>query len=252
MSRAKLISWRPKQKLSLVAIENCGGTHYWARLAQYLEHEVMPIPPRQVKPFRTGQKTDSNDAIAVASRSPNSKPARILSAEQQGTQSVGSIREHLGKQKLQLSNQMRGLLEFGLVINKSIKERIPEILEDADDELSAPMRKSLFQMMALYYRLEDDFEAMDKELIQLSKSDNDCQRLMKLEGVGPITSIKLKSQIGHGEYFNSGRQAVACIGLTPKQHSSVSKVNIGSVGKNSCDKPLRSSIFLGRDLWYPN
>lgn len=251
MNRAKLINWLPKQKLSIVAMESCGGTHYWARLARSLGHEVMPIPPKQVKPFRTGQKTDSNDAIAiaVACRAPNIKPARILSAEQQGIQSVGKVREMLGKQKLQLSNQMRGLLlEFGLVIKKSIKsfkERIPEILEDGENELPAPMRQSLFQMMALYYRLEDDFETMDKKLIQLTKKDSDCQRLMKLEGVGPVTSIKLKIQMGHGEHFKSGRQAAACIGLTPKQHSSGGKVKLGSVGKSSCDKSLRSSIYLG-------
>ena len=107
------------------------------------------------------------------------------------------------------------------------------------------MRQSLFQMMALYYRLEDDFETMDKKLIQLTKKDSDCQRLMNLECVGPVTSFKLKIQMGHGEHFKSGRQAAACIGLTPKQHSSGGKVKLGSVGKSSCDKSLRSSIYLG-------
>lgn len=251
MSRAKLKDWLARQKLSLVAMESCGGAHYWARLAQSLGHQVIPIPPKQVKPFRTGQKTDANDAIAiaVASRAANIKPARILSVEQQGLQSVGKMREMLDRQKLQLSNQVRGLLlEFGLVINKSsksFKERVPEILEDAENELSSPMRKGLFQMWALYSRLEEDFEEINKELIQLTEQDSDCQRLMKLEGVGPITAVKLKIQLGNGEHFDSGRQVSACIGLTPKQHSSGGKVSLGTVGKSSCDKPLRSCIFLG-------
>jgi transposase len=251
MSRTKLKGWLAKQKLSLVAMESCGGAHYWARLAQSLGHQVMPIPPKQVKPFRTGQKTDSNDAIAiaVASRAPNIKPARVLTAEQQGLQSVGKMRDMLDKQKLQLSNQVRGLLlEFGIVINKTVKSfkgRIPEILEDAENKLSAPMRKSLFQMWALYSRLEDDFEVINNELIRLTEQDSDCQRLMKLEGVGPITAIKLKIQLGNGEHFKNSRQVSACIGLTPRQQSSGGKVKLGSVGKNSCDKPLRSCIFLG-------
>ncbi|NQY49485.1 MAG: IS110 family transposase [Colwellia sp.] len=251
MNRAKLKEWLAKKKLALVAMESCGGAHYWARFALSLGHKVMVIPPKQVKPFRTGQKTDANDAvaIAVASRAANIKPARILSIEQQGLQSIEKMRSLIDKQKLQLSNQVRGLLlEFGIVINKSIKsfkERIPEILEDAENDLSFPMRKVLLQMWELYSRLENDFDVINNELIQLTAQDSDCQKLMKLEGVGPITAVRLKIQLGNGEHFHSGRQVAACIGLTPKQHSSGGKVKLGSVGKGSYDKPLRSCIFLG-------
>ena len=155
MNRAKLKEWLAKQKLSLVAMESCGGAHYWARFSQSLGHQVMPIPPKQVRPFRTGQKTDANDAIAiaVASRAANIKPARVLSIEQQGLQSIAKMRSLIDKQKLQISNQVRGLLlEFGIVINKSIKsfkERVPEILEDAENDLSFPMRRVLLQMWEL-------------------------------------------------------------------------------------------------------
>ncbi|MBL4910462.1 MAG: IS110 family transposase [Alteromonadaceae bacterium] len=251
MNRTKLKEWLAKQKLSLVAMESCGGAHYWARFAQSLGHNVMVIPPKQVKPFRTGQKTDANDAvaIAVASRAANIKPARILSIEEQGLQSIERMRSILDKQKLQISNQVRSLLlEFGIVINKSIKsfkERMPDILEDGENDLPFMMRKTLLTMWELYSRLEKDFEAINNELIQLTEQDIDCQRLMKLEGVGPITAIRLKIQLGNGEHFKSGRQVAACIGLTPKQHSSGGKVKLGSVGKSSCDRPLRSCIFLG-------
>jgi transposase len=188
----------------------------------------MVIPPKQVKPFRTGQKNDTNDAvaIAVASRAPNIKPARVLSTEEQGLQSIEKMISLIDKQKLQLSNQVRGLLlEFAIVINKSIrsfKERIPEILKDTENDLSFPMRKALLQMWALYSRLEDDFDVINNELIQLTAQDVDCQRLMKLEGVESITAVRLKIQLGSGE-----------------------KVKLGSVGKGSGDKPLRSCIFLG-------
>ena len=100
-------------------------------------------------------------------------------------------------------------------------------------------------MWQLYSRLEDDFQVMNKGLIQLTGQDDDCKRFMKLEGVGPITSMRLKIQLGSGEHFKNSRQVSACIGLTPKQHSSGGKVQLGSVGKSSCDKPLRSCLFLG-------
>ena len=33
MNRAKLKEWLAKKKLALVAMESCGGAHYWARFA---------------------------------------------------------------------------------------------------------------------------------------------------------------------------------------------------------------------------
>lgn len=251
LSRRKLIDWLAQQPLSVVTMESCGGASYWARLVLSLGHEVMIIPPRQVKPFRTGQKTDPNDAvaIAVASCAPNIRPARCLTVEQQALQAIDKMRDMLDKQKLQISNQIRGLLlEFGIVINKTVsgfKRRIPEILEDAENELSVPLRDSVAQMWSLYARIEEDFERFDSQLKQLTHQDEECQRLMKLEGVGPITATRLKLQLGHAEHFQNGRQASACIGLTPKQHSSGGKVKIGSISKTSCDRPLRSCLFLG-------
>jgi len=251
ISRGKLIQWLPAQQPSLVAMESCGGSGYWGRLAKASGHELMMIPPRQVKLFRTGQKTDANDAIAiaVASRTPNIKAARCSTLEQQELQCIEKMREMVDKQKLQLSNQIRGLLlEFGIVINKgdkSFKERIPEILEDAENQLSPSMRESLFQLWELHARLGEDFKVLDTRLKQLVGEDSDCQRLMNLEGVGPITSTKLKLQLGHGEHFKNGRQAAACIGVTPKQHSSGGKAKMGSVGMMACDRSLRSCLFLG-------
>ena len=169
-------------------MESCGGANYWARFVQSHGHEVMIIPPRQVKPFRTGQKTDANDAmaIAIASQAPNIKPARCLTIDQQGLQAVERMRGMLDKQKLQLSNQIRGLLlEFGIVISQgtsAFKKRIPEILEDASNDLSFAVRESLDEMNQFHTQLEERYKALDARLVQLTKQDEVCQRLMALEG----------------------------------------------------------------------
>lgn len=251
MKRNRLKQWLTNQEISIVAMESCGGSNDWGRFAKSLGHHVMIIPPKQVKPYRNGQKTDANDAIAiaVASRAANIRPARMLNIEQQNLQSIERMRDIINKQKLQISNQLRGLLlEFGIVINKTVvafKAAIPLVLEDAENPLSAVMRESVYRLWQLYLRLEEDFDALDKSLKQLAENDEECQRLMKLEGVGPISAVRLKVQLGHGEHFRSGRQAAACIGATPKQHSSGGRVVLGTVGKASCDRPLRSCLFLG-------
>lgn len=112
--------------------------------------------PLFVKVFRQGQKTDANDAIAiaVASRVPNVRSCKILTIEEQALQSLSKVRALADKQKIQLSNQIRGLLlEFGIVINQSeaaFKAAIPDILEDAENTLPLELKHALALSYSLY------------------------------------------------------------------------------------------------------
>ena len=49
----------------VVAMEACGGAHFWGREIGKLGHEVRLIPPACVKPFVKRQKTDAADAEAI-------------------------------------------------------------------------------------------------------------------------------------------------------------------------------------------
>jgi transposase len=45
----------------LVAMEACGGAHFWGREIGKLGHEVRLIPPACVKPFVKRQKNDGEE-----------------------------------------------------------------------------------------------------------------------------------------------------------------------------------------------
>src|SRR5258708_38834775 len=47
-----------------------------------------------------------------------------------------------------------------------------------------------------------------------------CQRLGKVEGIGPVTATALMAAVGDRSSFKNGRQFAAWLGLVPKQRSS--------------------------------
>lgn len=49
----------------VVAMEACGGAHFWGREIGKLGHEVRLIPHAYVKPFVKLQKNDAADAEAI-------------------------------------------------------------------------------------------------------------------------------------------------------------------------------------------
>ncbi|WP_255418909.1 transposase [Paraglaciecola sp. MB-3u-78] len=84
-------------------------------------HKVKSMSARRVKAFRQGQKTDANDAaaIAIAALQPQVKPTRLLSIENQCQQGLVRIRELLVTQKVATAKQIRDLLlDFGFPIPK--------------------------------------------------------------------------------------------------------------------------------------
>ena len=50
-----------------VAMEACGGAHYWGRRLLGHGHDVVLLPAHKVKPYVQGEKNDRNDAVAVKS-----------------------------------------------------------------------------------------------------------------------------------------------------------------------------------------
>jgi transposase len=82
------------------------------------------------------------------------------------------------------------LAEFGLVMPvgiRSIKGKVPEILEDAENGLPGVSR-------ALIARLFEHFRALDRQVDELAReinawhrADAASQRLQAIPGIGPLT-----------------------------------------------------------------
>lgn len=141
LSRNKLKELLVKERTSLIAMEACSTAHYWARYAMSLGHNVKVINARTVKGFLVNQKTDKNDALAIATAASmeHIKGIHVLEPEEQGLQSLMRVRDLVKAHRVALSNQIRGLLsEFGITFPRgfaALRKHIPLIIEDAENEL---------------------------------------------------------------------------------------------------------------------
>lgn len=234
-----------------LVFEACGGAHYWARLCQQYDHQATILPTQFVAGSRQGQKTDSNDAIAcaVASQHPKAQPVTIKTEAQQAMQAVERTQQALTKQSTALNNMLIGLLfEFGIKLSKrsgELSRRLPGILEDAENGLPDCLRQALFVSFEQYQDSRKRLTEIEVQLKQLVGENEACRSLLALEGVGPINALGLYLAIGDGHAFKNGRAAAACIGVTPKQHSTGGKVKLGTVGKNRGNRHLRYTLFQG-------
>jgi transposase len=237
IKRKDLIHFLAQIEPCLVVMEACGGANYWAREFEKVGHQVKLIAPQYVVPYRQGNKNDYNDALAIAeaAQRPNMRFVQPKPVEQQDIQMLHRMRERLSKQSTALVNQVRGMLaEYGVVITKgkaSFRSKLPDILENADNELTAKGRSIFYQLYEEFNGIEERLKRCDNQVQQETKNNQVCQRLESVPGIGPVTATAFYAAVGEGKDFTNGRHFSAWCGLVPKQHSSGGKDNLLGISK---------------------
>lgn len=234
----------------LIGMEACGSAHHWARKLASMGHIVKLMAPQYVKPYVKTNKNDVADAEAIceAVSRPNMRFVPIKDVEQQAVLAMHRVRQGFVKARTAQANQIRGLLsEFGLVIPQGIghiASRVPELIEDACNELPGSFR-------VLVQRLLDHLKELDRQVGELEVQIQAWHRgsavsckLAQIPGIGPITASALVASIADAKSFDSGRQVAAWLGLVPKQHSSGGKTNLLGISKRG-DTYLRTLLIHG-------
>lgn len=234
----------------VVGMEACGSSHYWGRELTALGHEVRLIPAQHVKAYLRGNKNDYNDALAIAESAvrPELRLVGIKSVEQQDIQALYRLREQCVKTRTALSNQIRGLLaEYGIAIPrglKSLREKIPCLLEEVDSGLSGFFRSLLAHSYQQLQELDQHVKHYTRRLNQQSAQDERCQRLQTIPGFGPIVASVFASVVGNGAAYHKGRDVSASLGIVPRQHSTGGKDVLLGISKRG-NRYLRSLLIYG-------
>ena len=220
--RAELKTFMAQQRPALVVMEACYSSHYWGRLLNGYGHEVRLIPAQHVKAFVRGNKNDANDAIAIgeASKRPNLRAVPVKTIEQQDLQAVHRIRARLMKNRIALSNQVRGLLsEYGIVFargHKALVENLHALIGEPREDLSVRMQNELVELLAEYEQLCTRLRRIDRQIDQHAHGNALCVRLMTIPGIGVVVASALVAAIGNGAQFSSPRALAVWLGLTPR------------------------------------
>ena len=119
LNRSKLKLFMQGIPPCTIAMEACGGSHYWARTFIGFGHQVRLIAPKFVKPFVKSNKNDWADAEAISEAAirPTMRFVAVKDEWQQDIEAIHRRRERLMHNRIALSNSLRGLLhERGILI----------------------------------------------------------------------------------------------------------------------------------------
>ncbi|MCY4269851.1 MAG: IS110 family transposase, partial [Gammaproteobacteria bacterium] len=186
----------------VVAMEACASAHHWGRLARSLGHRAMLMSPHKVAPYTHRNKTDANDAdgIAEASSRPRMREVGLKPVERQHLRQLHRARQLAVRDRTAQANQLHGfLLEYGIESQKGIGallRRLPEVLEDAGNELP-PMGRALLRDLGAELRhLDGRVKRFEEQIRLIADADPACRRLLDIPGVGPLTATALVAAVG--------------------------------------------------------
>jgi transposase len=251
-SRKQLLAYTANLPSSLVGIEACSGAHFIGARLRDQDHQVRLIPAQFVKPFVKSNKNDFIDAEAIAeavSRQ-NMRFVPIKTDDQLDLQALHRVRDRLVHRRTAVINQIRGfLLERGITFAKgpaNLRNRMPDIVEDADANLTPRMRTLLDRLWQEWKQLESGIETASNEIEQIASQDEACQRLRQIPGVGPLVSTATVAAIGNGAAFRKGREFAAWLGLVPRQYSTGGKARLYGISKRGNNYLRRMFIHGAR------
>lgn len=234
----------------LVGMEACATSAYWARVIESCGHTVKRIHPIFIKPYLMADKNDANDAAAIceAVSRPRMRFVPHKSQEQTDIQSVHRVRSGFVQARTAVINQARAMLaENGIIIKQGachVRQSLPAIANDMQTDLSPVMRQLLISLYEHIVELETRISEQDRILQNFAKEHEACKRLMKVPGIGILTSTILLTLAGAASDFKNGRQFAAYLGLVPRQHSTGGKQRLLGITKRG-DSYARTLLVQG-------
>lgn len=252
LKRTELLKFIAQLEPCTIVMEACGGSHYWAREFIKLRHIAKLISPQYVKPFVRGNKNDRNDAEAIveAASRPRTRFVPINNEAEQDVRSIHRVRSRLISERTALVNEIRGLLyEYGIFHAKGIAKIetfLAEVSGDTENKckLTVTMRELCIDIYDELTEINERIAKCDRKLEAMANTNEICQHLMTIPGVGILGATILFTVLSDPTVFENGRHFAAYLGLVPRQNSSGGKEKLLGISKRG-DSYIRSLLIHG-------
>jgi len=189
-------------------------------------------------------KSDRNDARGIAQlmRLGWFRPVHCKSIGAQQVRAVLTARKLIQSKLLDIENSLRGILRgFGLKVGKttarSFAGRIQELVRGQPD--LETIAQALLSIRAIALR---EFNAFEKRVRAMARSDARTRLLMSTPAVGPIVALTYAAAIDDPARFKSSKQAGPHFGLTPKRYQSGETDYSGRISKIG-DAAVREALY---------
>lgn len=225
-----------KLPLKLVGIES-GSLCHW--LVAELKKQGIPavcIDARHMAIFLASQinKTDDNDArgIAEAMRCKLYREVTVKSQETLELSTVLGVRRTLVSQRVQTLNTIRGLLKsFGIRLGPCGEKGFSAQVKKALEGKLVFAKQGIEALLNMYETLLKEIDTLNKLLKELVKTDEKVKSLMTIPGIGVITALNFKVELGDPNRFKNSYSVGAYFGMTPREYSSGERRRLGSISK---------------------
>ncbi len=130
--------------------------------------------------------------------------------EQQNLQSLLRVRQGYIETRTKISNQIRGLLaEYGIIFKKGVKylqKELPILIDRSiNNGLSIMMKDLLKTQYNMLLNINEQIAKCDVYICNIANTNEACQRLQNIEGIGIITVVAILALVGDGKGFKNGR-----------------------------------------------
>src|SRR5262247_229963 len=250
LTRHALVPFLAQLPPVTIGMEACGGAHYWARQLRHQGHQVKLMVPQFVKPYVKSNKNDMRDAEAIAEAvtRPTMRFVPSKHVAQQDIQALHRVRERLIGERTALVNEVHGLLhEYGIVIPKGVakfRQAVVGKLEAEKDKLTPLSQEMFWKLVEEFVALEKQLAYYQEKLEALATTHPECQRLMTIPGIGPLSATALVAAVSDASAFKNGRQFAAWLGLVPRQYSTGGRERLLGISKRG-DSYLRKLLIHG-------
>lgn len=247
LDRAKLLQTLTQLPACNVVMESCSTSHYWGRYCLQAGHQVQLIPAQHVTPFVRGNKNDKNDCMAIyeASLRPNIRFVPVKTEHQQAILALHRYRERLIHNRTACINQTCGLLlEFGIVIKKSLKSFRATIADLLNRNLHGALNLLLRDVYEEMQKLDANIKNVEAQFKQFNEQNQAAQIIQSIPGIGIINASALSATIDKGQAFSNKKELAVWLGITPRQYASGETNKMGGITKRG-DRYLRKQLIHG-------